>query len=82
MGHGGKMTCEKCGKNITMEGVQLCLHCDPDVEAIIELRAERQTPDLCDKCFKEHQREHLNQAAVTPCPTTSSAPPGHCGCPC
>ena len=53
-----KSSCEKCGKNTTMSGSQICSICDPDIEAVIECRVALKSPHLCDGCYKTHCEEH------------------------
>ena len=52
-----KMHCEKCGKDITIAGSQICSVCDPDIRAIIT-KSTPKTPQLCDECFKDHVVSH------------------------
>jgi len=61
---GCKSKCENCGADTTMSGYEICPTCDPDIDAIIDGRAAKKSPDLCEKCFKEHKEQHelLNRA--------------------
>lgn len=47
-----------CDAEITMSGSRTCRICDPDIEAIVDGRAQDQTPDLCDGCFQKHMEGH------------------------
>lgn len=57
---GGKMICEGegCGKDISMVGAPLCDMCDPDIEAILEMKVKQKTPRLCGACFNKHTQSH------------------------
>jgi hypothetical protein len=57
MSGGGKSTCEKCGRNTSMSGSQMCRICDPDMEAIMNGEKPK-SPHLCDRCFGLHMAAH------------------------
>lgn len=59
------MSCQACGRNISMSGAKICPICDPDIGAILD-GAPKKSPELCDWCFAQHEATH--QAAAERCP--------------
>lgn len=53
-----RMTCSKCGKDITFVGSQICEICDPDVEELLRRGQASKSPTLCSVCFEKHMMEH------------------------
>jgi ribosomal protein L37E len=53
-----KMICTKCGKDVTVSGVQICPKCDPGAAEQIRngVRVKLKTPELCDTCYEEHEK--------------------------
>lgn len=77
MSRGAKMTCDKCGADITMEGARICRVCDPDLKAIMDRQVDRNTPELCEKCFEIHQAQHGE--ATSNKPPAGESPCRNCG---